>query len=73
MIEAMQNFILEQAIRNGINVGRCPVCKTSLTPSSRIPLAKVPSMDNSAISFDCPNSQEHIEAPDLAVYFISRR
>ena len=41
-------------------------------PSLRIPFAKVPKMTPAAISFDCPNSQDHIEAPDLAVYFVSR-
>ena len=72
MIAETQNLILKEAIRNGIPIGICPVCKTGLMPSSRVSFAKVPNMNDSAISFDCPNSEEHIEAPDLDTYFISR-
>jgi hypothetical protein len=65
--------ILEQAVRAGIAPGQCPVCKVGLVPSRRVPVAKVPNMAPNAISFDCPNSQEHIEALDLQVYLISGR
>jgi hypothetical protein len=67
-----QRIILEQAVRNKINPGQCPVCKSGLVPSLR-PFAKVPNMNAMAISFDCPNNQDHIEAPDLDVYVLFRR
>lgn len=65
-------FVLESAVKAGINPGQCPICKTGLVPSRRIPLAKSPNMAPNAISFDCPKSQEHIDAENLAVYFVSR-
>jgi hypothetical protein len=63
--------ILKQAVKAGINPGRCPVCKAELGPSPRVPLAKVPEM-STAISFDCPVSPEHIEAANLTVYRVTK-
>ena len=64
--------ILEQAIRNGINPGRCPVCGSGLVPSNRVSFAKCPEMAPNAFSFDCPNNLDHIEAVDLDVYYVNR-
>jgi hypothetical protein len=68
----LQDRILNQAIKKGINPGQCPACGTTLLPSSRVPFAKVPDADTPAISFDCPISDEHIDPLDLKVYVLSR-
>jgi hypothetical protein len=73
MKAAEQNILMEQAARNGIEAGHCPECGTGLVPSQRIPFCKVPDGNPNAISFDCPNSPEHIEDSDLSVYILSKR
>ncbi|HEY3914720.1 MAG TPA: hypothetical protein VGN61_09560 [Verrucomicrobiae bacterium] len=67
----LQERILSQAIKKGIDPGHCPVCDTALVPSSRVPFAKVPDETKPAISFDCPISDEHIDGLNLKVYFLS--
>jgi hypothetical protein len=74
-MENLNSFIKEQAIKSGINPGHCGVCGAGLVVSNRIPFAKcgVMSLDklpSNIFSFDCPNSPEHIEAPDLEVHYV---
>ena len=60
-------FVLEQALKAGINPGECPVCKAGLMPSLWVPLAKVPEM-SPAISFACPVDESHVEPENRVAY-----
>ena len=71
MTESEERLILEQAAKKGILPGTCPVCKTQLVLSNRVPYGKVAQMTNDAISFDCPKSPDHIKPSDLVTYRIS--
>jgi len=72
MTKEHQKIIMGQAAKNGIFPGQCPVCKVELVPSNRVPFAKVPDTRTPAISFDCPNSQDHNQSSDLTTFVISK-
>jgi hypothetical protein len=72
MTKSEERIIVEHATEKGILPGTCPVCKTQLVPSNRVLYGKVPEMTNDAISFDCPNSRDHIQPSDLVTYRISK-
>jgi hypothetical protein len=76
-MENVNFFIKDQAIKNGINPGRCGVCGFGLEVSNRIPFAKCGVMSlerlpSNVFSFDCPKSRDHIQDSDLAVYYVSK-
>jgi len=65
--------IKEQALKNGITPGKCPVCGAELVITNRVDIAWCPEMSSNAIEFVCPNDRDHIPIEDRRVYRISRK